>query len=89
MSNNQKEQVFTIRIKLLENAKAKWQGYIIAPPDDNKKRYFSDLFKLDLYIIPHLKKMGIQVSWFWQIMSWYKSKKNYLSRCMKKRISDK
>jgi hypothetical protein len=67
MSNDQKEQVFTIRIKLLEDAKAKWQGYIIAPPEDNEKHYFSDLLKLDVYIVSRLIKMGVQVSRHWKI----------------------
>jgi len=75
MSDDHKEQVFTIRIKPHENTRAKWQGYIIAPPDDNEKRYFSDFFRLVSYIIPYLQRMGIRVTWFWRIIGWYKSKR--------------
>lgn len=67
-----KTQVFVIRVLLDENNKG-WRGYITLPPDFEKYN-FSKLLEIILFIIPYLKEMGIRVSWFWQIMSWFKSK---------------
>jgi len=70
--------VFMVKIWVEEKAdgktKAKWRGYITHIPD-HEKYYFSDLFEIVLFILPYLKKMGVRVSWFWRIMSWYKSKR--------------
>jgi hypothetical protein len=86
MSNDQetKTQAFVIRVLLDENNKG-WRGYIIAPPDFEKYN-FSNLFGIILFIVPYLKKMGVRVSWFWRMISWYKSLKSD-SQCVNKEMT--
>lgn len=69
--------VFRVKIWVEESTvgttKAKWRGYITHIPD-NKTRYFSDALGIIQFVLPYLKKLGVQIGWFWRFMSWYKSK---------------
>jgi len=77
---------FRVKIWVEERAdgktKAKWRGYIVHVPTEEKEHYFSDFFEIDLYILSYLIKIGIRSSWFWQIVSWYKSKRNRKSNSL-------
>jgi hypothetical protein len=68
----EEDEIFIVSIGMDEDAKAKWKGYIKYPPD-KKKIYFTDLFEFSLLLVPCLEKMGVQVGWFWRVISWYKT----------------
>lgn len=71
-------RIFIVKIWVEERAdgkiKTKWRGHIAHIPS-NERRYFSNLFVIILFILPYLKKLGIRINFFWQIIDWYKSKR--------------
>lgn len=69
--------VFVVKIWVEDSAdgkiKTNWRGHIAHIPS-NERRYFSDLFDIILFVLPYLRKMGIRISLFWQVINWYRSK---------------
>jgi len=54
---------FIVKIWLEESAeeagKAHWRGHITHVPD-NRRRYLEDLEEIKTFIVPYLRKMGVQ-----------------------------
>jgi hypothetical protein len=71
-------RVFIVKIWVEERAdgktKTQWRGHIAHIPS-NERRYFSDLLDIILFVLPYLRKIGIRISLFWQIINWYRSKR--------------
>ena len=80
MSNDQKPyenitRVFWIKIELKEKPQNGRQ--VLGDIKDvisGEIKPIVGLFDIIEFIIPYIEKMGVQINWFWRIMSWYKSK---------------
>jgi len=69
-------RVFWVKIELKESPRDGRR--VIGEIKDvisGEKSAIKGLFDIIYFIIPYIRKMGIRITWFWRIMSWYKSKR--------------
>ena len=66
---------FVIKIWLEETAvdvgQVVWRGQITHVPS-KQQSYFMKLEDIPLFILPHMKTMGVQPEWRWRMQFWLK-----------------
>ena len=67
-------RVFLIKIELKENRRDGRQVLgDIRDVISGEKSLIVDLCDIIAFIVPYMKKMGFQINWFWQFVSWLKT----------------
>ncbi len=74
---DEKTSAFILRFwrepRTLEGANPIWRGMIEHVPT-GQQRYVKELDELGLFIISHLREMGIVLSWRWRLWAWWQTR---------------